>query len=370
MSVKSKVILAVIGLTAMQPAFAATKAVKAPAAKRPAVKVQKESAPLLTDASAILATNTRGGLSHGIPGKDPYWFAISGALQADAVGFFGKNSDKGTQFRNSSTIRRAGFGLSGGVGPDWSYTLVIDVAQSRAFNLSDAYGSYNGIKNAQINVGQINPSFALDNTFSSKWIPFMERSLASDAFSLLPGIGVQARYWGEHYSVDASITTPVKGAVANISPTASGSDAKSDQPLYSARMTWAPINAEGRVAQIGVAGYYQRIRDYYIEFSTSPEIRARAASDVVNTTGTAGKSIQAKNKAVFTLDLAAQQGPLYGEAVYQQANIHRTSATSLRFKGYHALAAYVLTGEHRSYDVKSGTFGAIKPHADGTLGAV
>ncbi|MBT6207305.1 MAG: hypothetical protein HOI53_04710, partial [Francisellaceae bacterium] len=230
MSVKKSILLATIGLCAVQPAFAAED----------------------------LAAKTKGGFSYGTKGTDPYWFKLSGLLQSDQTFVSGSSISKGTQFHTNTNLRRASVGLSGGVDNDWSYVFSLDMGSDRKFKLSDAYANYAGIhERLNISVGQINPSFSLENTSSSKWLAFLERSMAATAFGPGQGLGVSASFYDQHYALAASVSAPMKGDGAKSTATAASDNTISDQYVYSARATLAPIHTDGHVAQIGISGHFE-----------------------------------------------------------------------------------------------------------------
>jgi phosphate-selective porin OprO/OprP len=62
------------------------------------------------------------------------------------------------------------------------------------------------------------------------------------------------------------------------------------------------------------------------------------------------------------LEIAGQNGPLYGEVEYQRVFVTRPAgADRLHFDGFHILASYVLTGEAKTFKEYNGTFGQVKP---------
>jgi phosphate-selective porin OprO/OprP len=337
MLVKKSLMLAALGLCAIQPAVA----------------------------SDSLEAKTKGGFSYGTKGTDPFWFKLNGLLQADHTFISGSSVSKSTQFRTNTNLRRASVGLSGGVDNDWSYTFSLDMSSDRSFKLSDAYATYTGLHDKlDVSVGQINPSFSLENTSSSKWLAFLERSMPANAFGPVQGLGVSATYSDTHFAVAASAAAPKKGDAARKTAAGGNDNTISDQYVYSARATLAPIHEDGRVAQIGISGHYENTKDGWIEFKTLPETQTRANVSVLNTTALNGnRSIQAKNLSTYAVEIAGQSGPLYAEFEYQTARVKRTAGAgdNLKFHGYHGEVAYVLTGEHRTYNITNGTFNQIVP---------
>ena len=336
MSVRNSLLLATIGLCAIQPVVAADGA---------------------------LASDSAGGFSYGTPGKDPFWFKLNGMMQMDHTQISGNAVSKSTQFKSNTNLRRASVGLSGGIDNDWSYVFSLDMDSDRKLKLNDAFATYKGFhERLAISIGQVNPSFSLENTASSKWLPFIERSMPAEAFGPAQGLGISASFYDKHYAVAGSIVAPGKNDHANTNQNGSANNTKADQLVYSARATLAPINDDGKVAQLGISGHFEENKDSWIEFKTMPEIRTRSGIAVINTTdqttaGTKNRSIQAKNHSTLAFELSGQHGPLYAEVEYQTTHVKRSAGQgeNLTFHGYHAEAAYVLTGEHRKYNIINGS---------------
>lgn len=340
MSVKSSLLIATLGISVIQPALASDTA----------------------------ELSSKGGFSYG-KSSDPYWFKVNGLLQVDGTLVSGSAQSKSTQFHSNANLRRASIGMSGGVGNDWQYVFSLDMGSDRKLKLSDAFATYTGLcEGVNISIGQVNPSFSLENTSSSKWLPFLERSMPANAFGPDQGIGASITHWNNNYALGFSAVAPKKGdaASANRGLSASGNNNHNDQLVYSARASWAPIHMDAKLVQVGVSGHFENNKDGWLEFKSLPEITTRADSAVINTSDATNKNVQSKHHSTIAAEVAGQYGPLYGEAEYQVANVKRPAgASSLRFHGYHATLAYVLTGEHRVYNMKTGTFNQIVPDQSG-----
>ena len=63
--------------------------------------------------------------------------------------------------------------------------------------------------------------------------------------------------------------------------------------------------------------------------------------------------------------MAGIAGPFSAQAEYEKYYLNgRRSFASLDFDGWYAQVAYVLTGESRTYNQASGTFGNVSPNGD------
>lgn len=304
-----------------------------------------------------------GGLMYGSK-NDAHWFSLGGQLKFDAIAFLGSNSSRGTEFKsNSLNLRTAAFSVGGGFSKDWSYSLSFEmdgsVNNSRRITLEDAYVTYAGWDNTELSIGQVNPGFSLENTASGKWIPFLERSAPTQAFGPTGlGLGVHLDHWGDAYYLNASATTP-KQAESN-----TGRPNGSDRWSTSARLGILPYKQGNKILQVGVSGHYENTHN--ASFSVLPEVKARNAVKVVNTTSVGGTtSISSKNLYTWDLELSGQNGPLYADLEYQRVNVNRSNQAKLHFDGYHAQAAYVLTGESRTFNPKNGTYNQVVPNSIG-----
>lgn len=318
--------------------------------------------------------------------KNPYWFNLSGAIKIDERIFTGDTHTTpsgvgalGT-YLSATFIRDIGLTLEGGVGENFSYTLALDFeANGRLVSVDYAYLTYYGLNrllpNLSVSVGQVVPGFCLTCAASSKWIPFMERSMGTTVFGPQQGIGANANTYDDHYSATVAITQQPKsgGAIRNVN---GGYLRAHDLWQAAARLTWAPISQMGKVLQFGLSAHIQEYANTGLQFRANPEMRGRGIDTVslLNTTTfyTASPTgtqvwIVAKNQKTVDLEMLGIYGPWSGELEYQRAYIARgvvsnvSQGPNLQFSGYHMQASYILTGETRPLKKANGTLGQIKP---------
>lgn len=60
--------------------------------------------------------------------------------------------------------------------------------------------------NFSVSVGQVIPGFCIACASSSKWIPFMERSMATNTFGPQQGMGVAVNTYDNNYSATVAAT--------------------------------------------------------------------------------------------------------------------------------------------------------------------
>ncbi len=338
----------------------------------------------LTFPALILANSpvaTDGGLQVGST-DDPYWFNISGVLKLDERAFKGNKQVTASGYNNigqyigEAFIRDAGLTLEGGVGKDYGYTFAIqfDTKTGNA-EIDDAFITYYGFKdlmpNFSFSVGQVIPGFCLACADSSKWIPFMERSMGTNTFGPRQGLGVSANSYDDHYSATVAVTKQPKsgGSVYSVS---NAKVAAHDQFQASGRFTYAPISETGKVLQFGVSAHIQEYANYGLRFRTYPEMKTNTSTSLLDTAAYTSSStstlIAAKNQKTVDFELLGIHGPWSGELEYQRAYVARGSVNgvkqgaNLTFSGYHAQVSYILTGETRPLKKSNGTLGRIKPN--------
>lgn len=281
----------------------------------------------------------------------------------------GQRTGSLTHLRSGGNLRNAALDFSGSLTRDWAYSAGLDIDGSANIELDHAFITYKGFaKNFEISVGQVFPHFCLENAQSSKYIAFLERSMATQALTPCPGLGVMIGHWAPCYSINMAVTQPGQGVfVKNIY----GNDVKdkSDRWAVNGRATYAPIHDDGRVLQFGLSGAFEDdSNDANLRFSTRPEARSRNMGKVLDTSSfdAAGNEmrIYANSHNMVNVELAGQYGPFWGEAEYIRTNVNRPSSMNLNnihFHGYHVQAAYVITGEHRDFVQRNGTFGRVRP---------
>lgn len=334
-----------------------------------------------------------GGLQVGSPEGD-YWFNISGVAKVDSRSYTGntKTTASGVgglgTYMSSVFIRDLGINFEGGIGKNFSYTIELDIdANDKQVAVDTAYLSYNGfsnlLPNLEISVGQVVAGFSLNAAESSKWSPFMERAMATNVFGPQAGIGINANTYDNHYSATVAITQQPKSgnSIKNIY----GQSIKTNDLWQAAtRLTWAPASEAGRIFQVGLSAHIQEYANNGLQFRAPPEMRSRNSTTLLNTTkyytssfgpgayaaGPDGQNqlwIAARNQTTIDFELLGVYGPLSGEVEYQRAYVTRGTVNgakqggNLQFSGYHAQAAYILTGEVRTLKKSNGTLGQIKP---------
>jgi len=322
----------------------------------------KRNKGLLTSLTLLFALSTwqttasasSTGLQIG-SSTDPYWFEISGDMKFDQTFFL--SSDQFNEHTSGANARSISTSFDGGLGKNLSYSLTLSLEGN--VNIDDAFITYKGFgKTNSISVGQVNSTFCLENANSSKWIPFLERSLPANAFSPCPGLGISWKTHLNPVTFKLVISQPKDG---DRNTTAHGDD----KVAIASRLLYAPIQTSDRVLHFGISTNVQDVRPVSpngatlndVRFSVAPEARSRRVTRLLDTGG-----MQASSFVTGGVEAATLLGPLLLQTEYMVAKVNRYNLESVNFKGWHATVSYVLTGEQRGYVAADGKFDKVIPN--------
>ena len=140
-----------------------------------------------------------------------------------------------------------------------------------------------------------------------------------------------------------------------------------------ARITALPYYEDDgrRLLHVGL-GYSHQNPDRTFRYRARPE--SGAAVRYLDTRHPlSGRDFRADQVDLWAAELAGQYGPFSFQSEYLRSDVDTVDAGHRSFDGYYLQAGYMLTGEHRSYSLKDGVFGGVKPRRpfslDGGLGA-
>ena len=197
------------------PTAAAPPPMEAPAPPPPEVHDQS---PLATDAHPMAGYHN--GVFYLRDENDNFRLYVQGRAQVDAYSFFGPGVPD-TSMKATLFLRRIRPELTGEflghwqwqLAGDWSATSSVDngagtnqpapnsFVDAQTVNVraipTDVWVGYKADKAFNIQVGQFDAPFTMENRTSDKYIPFMERSLAIRSFGIPTNKEVGAMVWGE-----------------------------------------------------------------------------------------------------------------------------------------------------------------------------
>lgn len=122
--------------------------------------------------------------------KNDYRFWFDARVQADGAWFFG---DVMNPIGNGYSIRRARLAAKVEVGKHWYGEIDLDFSNSE-LELKDAYLEYRFNKGLELRLGNYKEFYSMESTTTSRYLTFIERPMAVNAFAPSRHIGLGAQY--------------------------------------------------------------------------------------------------------------------------------------------------------------------------------
>lgn len=280
-----------------------------------------------------------------------FTFAFGGRLQADGAVFIEDRSNLG----DGAEMRRARIKSYGTVWGDWDYKLEVNFDPDLAVPITDGWIRYSGFDCTSLTVGHQKVPFSQESMTSSNWQVFQERSLI-DAFidneeSGRRRLGAVANSSGDWWSY--------RGGVFG-----GGLDDEGSQDEdwgLGHRIVVAPWAEKTRVLAFGGAVVYRDFRS-----QSDLRIRARPGSHIAGTRLVdTGVLATTDHDTMMNFSASGVYGPFHAQAEYTRSFTSRGgSARDVELDGWYVQAGVFLTGESRSYDLKSGEYKRPMPLHD------
>lgn len=208
-----------------------------------------------------------------------------------------------------------------------------------------------------VRFGHFYPPFSLEQLTSDNYTTFMERSIPTDGvFSPGREVGVSA----ENHSSDENVTWGYGVFFDSINGRFKERIDDNQGVRVVGRVTWTPYYdepSEGRyMVHTGFAAFYTDDQDDVVRFGSRPEIHE---GPLLIDTG----NLAANDYATLGAEFAIVWGSvsLQSEFIYTSVN---TAAGDVDLYGAYAFASYFLTGEHRPYNRKHGSFARPEPYSN------
>ncbi len=256
-------------------------------------------------------------------------------------------------FENGTEIRRARLYVSGDIYEDFMFKAQYDFAGGDA----DINDMYIGMKNipyvGHLKVGHFKEAFGLEEMNSSKYVIFMERSLAS---AFLPARNSGAMIYDD--ALDQRLTW-----AAGIFHDADGFGNGTEDGNFSVtgRVTGLPWYRENgrKLLHLGLA-YSYRSPD-------ATQFRSKPESNLVPVYLVDTGSFAVEDERRLGAELALVHGPFSFQGEYMRSDVDTELVGDRSFDGYYVEASYFLTGESRAYKRSAGAFGRMKPKRNFSL---
>ncbi len=244
-------------------------------------------------------------------------------------------------------FRRARLGIEGTAFQDWRYLFEADYNGDEVA-IKDAFIEYQGWADVSAKVGHHKEPFSIEQLTSSRYITFMERSLA-DMFVPARSVGASLTYKTEKFAISGGVFGPAFG------DRASGNN--DDRTSLTARATFSPVNSGTRILHLGGAVSIRDFNDSGATFRvrTRPEVHLFDIGLI--DTGTR----PADDVTLYGFEAAAVLGPVSLQSEYITAKVDFVDPDRAKptFSGFYAYASWFITGESRPY--AGGVFGRVQP---------
>ena len=174
-------------------------------------------------------------------GKTKYW--LDGRIMLD----YGEISSD-NNLPSGWETRRARLGVKTIFDGKWAGEFDMDIADNE-IEIKDFWMAYIGAENTIVKVGNHKPPGSMEEVTTSRWLTFMERSIAN-GFASGRRIGISYNKWGEKYFF--------MGGYYGQEPGTGEEEGEDEATGMAARVAYAPILSDGKVFHVGATyGSYE-----------------------------------------------------------------------------------------------------------------
>ncbi len=293
------------------------------------------------------------------------------------------------QLADGVNIRRARLGVEGSYYKDFEYKFEYDFSRGGnsgvAAGITDAYINWKGYDPLGVKIGTFKEPFSLEEATSNRWLTFIERNMAVNAFSDNPNAykaGIGLTYAQPRWTAAGAVMTePAGGGWAYTS--SKGSNGNNNRNGGSGDTGW---EITGRAT--GLPWFEDKTKFLHVGASGS-ERYVNTTTCTANSANNACSTGMSFNAAITNVDRtsilntgvlqnldnshvvetitrfggesALVYGPFSAQAEYIQADVSGKGYNGETLYGYYGYASYFLTGESRNYKSKTGAWDRLKP---------
>ena len=294
--------------------------------------------------------------------KFKFWF--DNRVYFDGGMFFDK--DNYNPIGNGVTIRRARFAVKANLHKNWYGEVDLDFAGA-VTELKDVYIKYtNDAKYFNIKAGQFKEGFSMETTTTSRYVTFMERSLASK-FSPSRHLGFQANYMKERFLLIGGIHFNAQGEMEEVEL---GQDANKDNGMdegYSltGRVVYRPIIDAEKFIHLGAGASY-RTPKTHLEVPNSYRFSTRSISSVNRKKYLDTDDIlNVESNTIWNIEFAGAYKNIMFQTEYINTDVKRMEGFSnVNLNGLYVQAGYLLRGGKYNYNRNEGEFTQISNKSD------
>src|SRR5574344_2213755 len=285
------------------------------------------------------------------------WF--DNRVQVDGATFFGndKNFDK---IGDGVSIRRARFAVKAKI-KDWYGEIDMDFANG-VFELKDAVVSYFGLKNFEFTAGNFKEGFSMEETTTSRYLPFIERPMVVSTFGPSRHIGVQATYSNKAFLAIAGVHfQAVEDSEVRTNVEDNNKDyGRNTGHSFTGKLVYMPFyDKQDYCLQIGGAASYRVPKAdmatsefggvrYSTRNGTSINRKKYIDTDVIP---------NVDHDFLYGFELAGFYKGLRFQSEYIGNNTYiKNDGPTYKFNGWYAYVGYLLFGGHQRYNSAEGEF--------------
>ncbi len=310
-----------------------------------------------------LSSDARNGiLSFESKDKDiKFW--LDNRVLFDGGYFF--DSDNLNPIGNGVTIRRARFAVKAKLYKNWYGEIDLDFAGAVA-ELKDLYIKYtNDTQTFNIKAGHFKEGFSMETTTTSRYLTFMERSLASK-FSPSRHLGLQFNYMKERYLLIGGIHFNTQGEYEEVEFSQSANKKKNTDEGYSltGRFVFRPLINNEKFIHLGIGASY-RTPKTDLEVPNSYRFSTRSISAINRKKYLDTDDIlNVDSNTIYNIEVAGAYKNIMFQTEYINNDIKRVDGfTSVNLNGAYIQAGYLLNGKY-NYNKNEGEFTQVSRTGD------
>lgn len=259
---------------------------------------------------------------------------------------------------NGLTIRRARVAMKVNMHNNWYGEIDFDFSGS-ATEIKDAYIKYtNDSRDFNIKAGHFREGFSMETTTTSRYLTFMERSLASK-FAPSRHLGFQVNYMKDKYLLVGGVHFNTQGDFEEVefSQDANKDDGTDEGYSLTGRIVFRPIIDNEKVIHIGAAASY-RTPKTHLEVPNSYRFSTRSISNVNRKKYLDTDDIlNVDSNTLWNIELAGAYKNIMVQSEYINNDINRLEDLSgVNLNGFYAQVGYLLGDGKYRYNKNEGEF--------------
>lgn len=291
-----------------------------------------------------------------------FWFDIR--VQLDGAVFWGLDKDF-DPIGNNVSVRRARFAVKAQINKNWYGEIDTDFSNGE-FELKDAIIEFTGLDNFSFKAGNFKEDFSMEQTTSSRYLPFMERPMVVQTFAPSRHLGIQAEYAKHWWRASFGVFFQ---AIDNLETSTFVADNNKDYGRnqgmsYTGKVNFMTFSDDRTMGlHFGIAGSYRTPKTdvdpkdfggsrFSSRNSTSINHKKYLDTDVIK---------DVKNDLLYGFELAGYKNGFrfQSELIGNNTKVKNTNAEyagTHHFGGWYVMAGYLLFGGQQRFNNAEGEF--------------